>query len=458
MNKLTKRILAMTAIAAIAVTSINFTPKADAVAAVTPENPFVSTYVGTEGKSVWDTVYFGNYWQRKCDMPKNAPQITQNTVWTDTETNQRYLLCTDGNCFLWEPIKWRILQTDGKEAFLMADQTLDWAKYDSDECIPGENDTEEFIPWEECDLRAWLNDDTTDGSGFYSTAFTDNEKEAIKEVTVDNTTANPETGLTGGNDTTDKIYLLSVNEALTPQYGFSSDRYEAESRASQISDYVNLHGGTFMSAAGNELQESTSANTYWLRSPGISATQPAIVGHWSDAEVMFSAEGKNDDSFALSAILPKSNAYVGVRPVLHLDLSNTSLWSYAGKVTADGNTWTKPAATPVPTVTPAAPAKKATVTPIKLSKPVIKKMKNVSGRKVKVTLKKKDKSATGYQVAYATNSKFKKKKLKKFTKTSVTIKKLKKKKYYFKVRAYKKSGNTVTYSKWSKVKSIKVKK
>lgn len=456
MNKLVKRLLAMSTVVTIVISSIGFTPKANAT--VTLDNPFISTYTGTVGKSVWDTIYFGNYWQSKCDIPKDAPKINQNTVWTDSATNKTYLICTDGNCFLWEPIKWRILQTDGKEAFLLADQTLDWAKYDSDECNLVEKETKEFIPWEECDLRAWLNDDTTDGGGFYSTAFTDNEKELIKEVTVDNTTANPETGLTGGNDTTDKIYLLSVNEALTPQYGFSSNRYETESRASQMSDYVNLHGGTFMSAASNELQETASANTYWLRSPGISATQPAIVGHWSDAEVMFSTEGKNDDIFALSVALPKSNAYIGVRPVLHLDLSNTSLWRYAGKVMADGTTWTKPIVTPAPTNKPVTPIKKNTTTPIKLSKPTIKKAKNLSGKKVKVTLKKKVKQASGYQISYATNSKFKKKKLKKFTKTTVTIKKLKKKKYYLKVRAYKKSGNTTIYSKWSKVKSIKIKK
>ena len=43
-------------------------------------------------------------------------------------------------------------------------------------------------------------------------------------------------------------------------------------------------------------------------------------------------------------------------------------------------------------------------------------------------------------------------------KTSIVIKKLKSKKiYYVKVRAYKKSGEAVHVSKWSKKKSVKIK-
>ena len=57
---------------------------------------------------------------------------------------------------------------------------------------------------------------------------------------------------------------------------------------------------------------------------------------------------------------------------------------------------------------------------------------------------------TGYQVEYATNSTFTKNK-----KTSKTIKKLKaNKKYYVRVRTYKKEHNTY-YSGWSKKKPVK---
>ncbi len=68
--------------------------------------------------------------------------------------------------------------------------------------------------------------------------------------------------------------------------------------------------------------------------------------------------------------------------------------------------------------------------------------------------------ATGYQVRYSTDKKFKKgvKTLKHKKYGGFTIKKLKKKKYYIQVRAYKKVGKKTVYGKWSSKKSVKINK
>ena len=67
--------------------------------------------------------------------------------------------------------------------------------------------------------------------------------------------------------------------------------------------------------------------------------------------------------------------------------------------------------------------------------------------------------AKGYQLQYAMNKKFKKKKSVQTKKTKYTIKKLKKKKtYYIRVRAYKMNGKKKVYGKWSTVKKVKIKK
>ena len=78
----------------------------------------------------------------------------------------------------------------------------------------------------------------------------------------------------------------------------------------------------------------------------------------------------------------------------------------------------------------------------------------------KVTLSwKKVTGAKGYQIQYALNKKFKKKKNIQTKKTKYTIKKLKKKKtYYIRVRAYKMNGKKKVYGKWSTVKKVKIKK
>ena len=123
--------------------------------------------------------------------------------------------------------------------------------------------------------------------------------------------------------------------------------------------------------------------------------------------------------------------------------------------------------TPVPQVT-ATPAPSPTIPPspevikpqeTKPGKAVIKSLKNKSGKKVTVTLSRKISGAAGYQVAYATKSSMKQQKKKGFKGTSITISGLKKKKtYYFRVRAYMKTGGNTVYGTWSKIKSVKVKK
>lgn len=91
---------------------------------------------------------------------------------------------------------------------------------------------------------------------------------------------------------------------------------------------------------------------------------------------------------------------------------------------------------------------------IKPSKVSSVKLKKGGKRTVKVTWKKVA-GASGYQVKWAANKKFKKAK-KKFTKkNSITLKKLKKKKYYVKVRAYKTANGKKIYGKWSRVKAVR---
>ncbi len=94
----------------------------------------------------------------------------------------------------------------------------------------------------------------------------------------------------------------------------------------------------------------------------------------------------------------------------------------------------------------------------KPAKAKIKSVKNKKGRKIKISIKK-IKKATGYQIRYSNNKKFKGYWSKTTKKTSYTIRKLKKKtRYYIKVRAYVKNGSKKVYGAWSKVKKIKVKK
>ena len=86
--------------------------------------------------------------------------------------------------------------------------------------------------------------------------------------------------------------------------------------------------------------------------------------------------------------------------------------------------------------------------------------KNKKGKKISLKWAKISK-VTGYNVRYATTKKKLKKAKVKNIKTNTpkyTIKKLKKKKYYVQVRAYRTVNGKKIYGDWSKVKSVKVKK
>ena len=99
-----------------------------------------------------------------------------------------------------------------------------------------------------------------------------------------------------------------------------------------------------------------------------------------------------------------------------------------------------------------------TVALVKINKIKGLVVKNQKKFKVKVIWKKLT-NISGYQIQYAPNKKFKKAKSKTVKSTSVTLKKLKKKKTYFvRVRAYKLVDGKKVYGKWSAVKKVKIKK
>ena len=144
-------------------------------------------------------------------------------------------------------------------------------------------------------------------------------------------------------------------------------------------------------------------------------------------------------------------------------------WQFTEKEAAPATSAPQTPATTAPQ-TPATPAPvpPATVTPapkndeeVTVSKPAIKSVKNVKGKKADVTLKKKVNGANGYEIRYSLKKNMKSAKkvtIKKAKTLKVTLKKLKKKTYYVQARAYKTVDGKKYYSGWSSKKSVKIKK
>lgn len=238
------------------------------VTAHSNQGDIFSDLLETGATTTWDCIYFGNYWQNDTNGDGNVDEQDEK-----------------------QPIKWRVLSVTGDDAFILSDQNLDCQPYCDKEAKTSRT------TWETCSLRKWLN------SSFLSEAFSPEEQKAIQDTKVINEDSffNDEKNA-GGNDTIDKIYLLSISEVYNEQYGFG----------------IQLSDGDERLGANNTVYVKEEP-CWWLRTIGSS---------------MYKASYMRSDGFINETSTSDS---VAVRPVLHLNLSSSS-WKMAGKVSASKNT------------------------------------------------------------------------------------------------------------------------
>ena len=257
----------------------------DATTTPTFKNPRKNS----NGDTIWDCVYFGNYWQNDTNGDYKA----------DIKDKK-------------QPIKWRVLSVDGNNIFLLSDKNLDRYQYS----WGGSS-----IKWEDSYIRNWLNGLSDDGyklpelcscSSFVDTAFTLSEKNAIYDTIVKNDSTTVPFDREG-NDTLDKVFLLSYSEILDPQYGFTSE-YDAPDKAKRADDTE------FVVSSENYHATSYAENAWWLRSVAGRLADPMYIS----PEGYLNKNGYYGNGFNLS-----------IRPALHLDLSQ-NVCSYAGTVCSDG--------------------------------------------------------------------------------------------------------------------------
>lgn len=192
-----------------------------------------------------------------------------------------------------EPIEWLVLSNNGKELYVVSKYALDNKKY---------NEEKTDATWEICSLRKWLNDD------FYMAAFSKSERSAIKTTTVKNDD-NPEYGTEGGNDTKDKVFLLSLSDINNPSYGFDSNYSTYDiNRGCAPTAYAMAQGAWVYTGTDATYQTKSGEGTcdWWLRSPGDIARRAAYVGYYDYVIVC------GDYVY---------NGLVGVRPALYINLN-----------------------------------------------------------------------------------------------------------------------------------------
>ena len=144
-----------------------------------------------------------------------------------------------------KPIEWQVLAIEKDKALVISKYAMDCKPY---------NEMVEEITWEKCSLRAWLN------AEFLNTAFADVEKGRI-DVTKVPAHENPHSHVDVGNATEDRIFLLSIEEALN----FISE----EERKCKPTKYIVTKGVLVYAENG--------CCRWWLRSPGNTRYQATCI-------------------------------------------------------------------------------------------------------------------------------------------------------------------------------------
>ena len=150
-----------------------------------------------------------------------------------------------------EDIEWLVLTKENNKILVVSDKALDCKPY---------NQSRDYVTWETCSLRNWLNND------FINAAFTAEERAMIPTVTV-SADMNPEYNTNPGNATKDRVFLLSIVE--TEKY-FTSD----EARKCVPTEYA-ISNGAYTSDSYTKGGKVTCC--WWLRSPGNSQSYAAYV-------------------------------------------------------------------------------------------------------------------------------------------------------------------------------------
>ncbi len=148
------------------------------------------------------------------------------------------------------PISWKVLAVQDGKALLLAEKCLENVQYNK-ELVPS--------TWATCTLRPWMNET------FLQTAFSAEEQAQIVETTLTNP-GNKQFNTAGCEDTTDKIFALSIDEV---------EQYlpNKADRMAPATEVAKSHGTFIYPDTGNAI--------WWLRSPGcnnINASRISVGG------------------------------------------------------------------------------------------------------------------------------------------------------------------------------------
>ena len=208
-----------------------------------------------------------------------------------------------------EPIEWLVLDRQGNKALLLSKYILAFKNYHNEYVD---------ITWENCSLRKWLNND------FMNQAFNANNQNQILTSNIINRN-NIELSTYGGNNTSDKIFILSLEDILNyfKLTIFKSNYKMADGgRGAEYSVRHAMNVCTLLTNYADSMDSdgiNRRADVWWLRSPGYTNKNAVYF-----AESLF-GDGSGVIKLTGNKVFESGWPwpYIGVRPALWVDLSKS---------------------------------------------------------------------------------------------------------------------------------------
>ncbi len=184
-------------------------------------------------------LYKGEYYAKVISSPMYGDGAAFENGDKIGDSNEYWFKC--------EPITWKILASNEDSYLITTELLLDNGAYSVDSAA--------FSYYDRSNVREYLN------STFLEMAFFKDKGENILTTKVDNSNNITPNGNYdfSSDDTDDKVFVLSYNDLLNSEYGFSSENTnENNGRKVLVTDYARAKGAVF---------NKEGFGTYWTRSP-----------------------------------------------------------------------------------------------------------------------------------------------------------------------------------------------
>ena len=218
--------------------------------------------------------------------PSVSPSASTATPEKTPEATPDLTSAQVGDVIQFGKLDWLVLAVKDGKALILLENILG----------EGSHNEDGYNRWEVSALRSYLND------VFYLNTFDDTERAKICETNLINANNQWFETVAGGNDTRDKIFLLSLEEVVT--YFGDSGEFSKKPDSEDVEKYSDEYD-----EARTAYTVDGKARNWWLRSPGDRPSYAALISHEGRVDVHGNHAGSNQ----------------GVRPALWLKLDGPAL-------------------------------------------------------------------------------------------------------------------------------------